>query len=132
MKDKVYYREFLSARFARTTHIQFTGGLMSDKDYPYETNNNGTCRYDPEKKVASISGYKDVQGNFFGHIDPEDLALSVLENGPHSIYLYASENMHMYESGIFSSDGCSTIESLLFNHAVNIVKMGLAMIHSIK
>ena len=29
--------------------------------------------------------------------------------------------MHMYESGIFSKEGCSTIESLLFNHAVNIV-----------
>ena len=88
------------------------GGLMSEADYPYTAQNGWTCKYDESKSKASISDYKRVYG---GVADPESLADSVYENGPHAIYLYANSNFQHYSSGIFSDPSCSKFS---YNHAV--------------
>jgi len=86
-------------------------GLNSEMDYPYEAR-NGQCRFDDSKVKATISDYTRVYGNI---MDPEDIADSVYDNGPHAIYVYANSNFQRYSSGIFDDPLCSKSS---YNHAI--------------
>lgn len=101
-------------------------GLMPEYIYPYreynpaisaETGFAGRCQYDRRLALNYLSSYATVT-NF------RDM-IKALRKGPLAAYIYVSENLYAYDSGVFSSDElCNNIGKSV-NHAVLIVGIGI-------
>jgi len=73
------------------------GGDCLEEDYPYKAEDGALCKLKEDKIVGSISAYQEISS-----VTEE----SIYSNGPHAIKLYANENFHHYESGIFDDELC--------------------------
>lgn len=51
------------------------GGLEREADYPY-TGSDGTCKFDKNKIVASVSNFSVVS------VDEDQIAANLVKNGP--------------------------------------------------
>ncbi|NWW19555.1 CATL2 protein, partial [Falcunculus frontatus] len=79
-------------------YVQKNGGLNSERAYPYQGTDNLRCRYKPQDRAATCSGYETVaQG------DEGALQQAVAAKGPVSVAVDArSQNFQFYSSGIFT------------------------------
>ncbi|NXY11642.1 CATL1 protein, partial [Pteruthius melanotis] len=105
-------------------YVRDNGGLSSERAYPYQGTDNSRCRYNPQDKAATCSGYKMVQrGN--------ELALqqAVATQGPVSVAVDAgSHDFQFYHSGIFT---CPPGQQKV-NHAMLLVGYNTARIGKCK
>lgn len=89
-------------------------GIMREKDYPYEANDNETCRYKVKKRVFKCSGFVELP---FGSED--ELMKAVATVGPVAAGIQASWlSMQFYQKGIYFEPNC---DSLKVDHAVLVV-----------
>nr|XP_043621763.1 probable cysteine protease RD19B [Erigeron canadensis] len=91
------------------------GGLMREKDYPYTGTDNGTCKFDKDKVVASVSNFSVVS------LDEDQIAANLVKNGPLAVALNAAY-MQTYVGGV----SCPYICSKKLNHGVLLVGYGKA------
>lgn len=93
-------------------YIIKTGGVNSEKDYPYKGHRD-QCKFDPKKVVVSLKGYKEIEKN------EEALKEAVANIGPISIAVNAL-TFQFYIKGIFNPIICQ--KSL--DHGVVVVGYG--------
>lgn len=97
-------------------------GLMSDKEYAYESGNgsNGTyCRHDPLRSVLRFRGLVEIPRD-------EKLIIDALAKvGPLAIAVHANQDWFSYKSGIFKPkpNDCPSL-AIQGNHAVLLVGYG--------
>jgi len=90
--------------------LQVSGGIESDKDYPY-VGKVASCKASKSKYVTGISEVTAVESG-----SEDVLQQSVFENGPNSIAIDASSiSFQLYNSGVYYNPKCS---SKVLNHAV--------------
>jgi cathepsin L len=80
-------------------------GIESEKSYPYEAQDD-TCRYTPAKKVASDTGYVDIDSG-----NETALVAAIASVGPISVAIDASQDsFQLYSSGVYDEPACSSTE----------------------
>ncbi len=104
-------------------YVQQTGGLTTDKAYPYESGSgdSGTCSLNPSGIVANIRGFTYATppcSTTCDHQNEELLAQNMVATGPVSVCLNAAP-WQDYVGGILSS-GCSHAFADL-DHCVQLV-----------
>lgn len=52
------------------------GGLMREKDYPYDGKDHKTCKFDKSKIAASVANFSVVS------LDEDQIAANLVKNGP--------------------------------------------------
>lgn len=83
------------------------GGIMSEKDYPYE-GRDAKCRFDPTKIAASITNFTFIDKN------PKQMQAYVFKHGP--IAIAADATMwQFYYTGIFNSYCGTNINHVRFS-----------------
>ncbi|NXE97724.1 CATL1 protein, partial [Menura novaehollandiae] len=94
-------------------YVRDNGGLNSEHVYPYEGNDNTSCRYKRQDRAATCSGFEVVpRGNEVA------LQQAVATMGPVTVAVDASSrNFQFYRSGIFT---CPSDKKQL-NHAMLLV-----------
>jgi len=96
-------------------YIIASGGLDSESSYPYSAN-EGSCNFKTQKISGTITSYRNIEEGNEG-----DLKAAVFE-GPTSIAIDARGNeFQFYQSGVYSSDSCSSTE---LDHGVLAVGWG--------
>ncbi|NWU23718.1 CATL1 protein, partial [Dyaphorophyia castanea] len=79
------------------SYVRDSGGLNSERAYPYQGTDNSRCRYKPRDKAATCSGYEMVPRG-----DEGALQEAVATKGPVSVAVDArSRDFQFYNSGIF-------------------------------
>ncbi|KNC82052.1 hypothetical protein SARC_05646 [Sphaeroforma arctica JP610] len=97
-------------------YLTEVGGIMDDSSYKYENADN-YCRYNPEKKAASIKGRVLIPSG-----DEFALKQAVALHGPVSVAFDASKpSLLYYSSGVYRDPNCSTTD---LDHAVLVVGYG--------
>jgi C1A family cysteine protease len=105
-------------------YVKSSGGLESNKDYPYTSGTSGqtgSCKFDKTKVVASIKGFSYATPpctDSCSHQDEATLAANLAQTGPVSICVYAESWMD-YQSGILNSNCPNSYSSL--DHCVQLV-----------
>jgi cathepsin L len=80
-------------------------GIESEKAYPYEAEDD-TCRYTPSKKVASDTGFVDIDSG-----NESALVAAIASVGPISVAIDASQDsFQLYSSGVYDEPACSSTE----------------------
>lgn len=98
------------------SYIRQNRGIDSEVSYPYE-GREGPCRFKRRKVVAKVVSHANIQWG-----DETALTKAIASVGPISVAIDASDpNLHLYHSGVFYSDSCS---STRINHAVLAVGYG--------
>jgi len=96
-------------------YIIKTGGLETEKDYPYVPEDD-PCTFNASKVAVKIKGYKDVIGG------EQALKAAVAKVGPISVAIDASGyDFQLYKEGVYYNPQCS--QSML-DHAVLAVGYG--------
>jgi len=84
-------------------YIKKVGGLEKESDYPY-TAEDGRCKFDKSKVVASLTGYVDVTSG-----DEDALKQAVATVGPVSVAIDASHwSFQSYSGGVYYESSCSS------------------------
>ncbi|XP_065882277.1 cysteine proteinase 15A-like [Euphorbia lathyris] len=96
-------------------YIYKSGGLEREADYPYTGTDQGSCKFDKSKIVASVSNFSVVS------IDEEQIAANLVRNGPLSVGINAVF-MQTYMGGV----SCPYICSKRQDHGVVLVGYGAA------
>ncbi|XP_072384137.1 procathepsin L-like [Diabrotica undecimpunctata] len=96
-------------------YIRKAGGIMSEKDYPYEGIDD-QCRFNISNVAAKISGFTYIKKG-----DEDDLKNAVVVKGPVSVAIMVTPNFSLYKSGIFDDNTCITD---YVNHGVLVVGYG--------
>ena len=100
-------------------------GIMSSNDYNYPyTGLKGTCKFDINKSVMKIIGYKKI-GNDLNNdtcANEEELKEYLVENGPLIVAFNASP-LQTYTSGILDLSSVKCSEKII-NHAALLVGYG--------
>ncbi|XP_045612361.1 cathepsin L-like peptidase [Procambarus clarkii] len=97
-------------------YIEENGGIDTEESYPYEQRNN-TCRYNPRKSGATVTGYVDLPQR-----DEEALKKAVATVGPISVGIdAASHSFQFYHTGVYYEPTCSSDR---LNHGVLAVGYG--------
>jgi hypothetical protein len=81
------------------------GGVMLEKDYPYEAINR-TCRFDRTKSVATVTGTNKYDFGLAGNESFVRQAVSAV--GPMPAVLCVDPALYSYSSGVFSVNNCCT------------------------
>jgi len=90
----------MDAAFA---YIKKVGGLEKESTYPY-TAQDGSCKFDKSKAVATVTGYVDVSRG-----DEDALKQAVATVGPVSVAIDASKwSFQAYSGGVYYSSSCSS------------------------
>jgi len=79
--------------------------LMKEADYPYTGHHNlfSKCKYEEDKGVGHVKGFKDVQPK------SADQMKAALQNGPVSVAIEADKSVFQsYRSGVITSRMCGT------------------------
>jgi len=80
-------------------------GVESETDYPY-TAEDGDCKYQPSKKVASDTGFVDIASG-----NETALTTAIATVGPISVAIDASaDSFQLYQSGVYNEPACSSTE----------------------
>ncbi|KAM7470813.1 hypothetical protein LguiA_008996 [Lonicera macranthoides] len=91
------------------------GGLMREKDYPYDGTDKGTCKFDKKKIVASVHNFSVIS------LDEDQIAANLVKNGPLAVAINAVY-MQTYVGGV----SCPYICSKQLDHGVLLVGYGAA------
>ncbi|KAI3769712.1 hypothetical protein L6452_00825 [Arctium lappa] len=91
------------------------GGLMSEKDYPYTGTDRGSCKFDKNKIVASVSNFSLVS------LDEDQIAANLVKHGPLAVAINAVY-MQTYVGGV----SCPYLCSKRLDHGVLLVGYGAA------
>ncbi|KVH88968.1 cysteine protease RD19A-like [Cynara cardunculus var. scolymus] len=91
------------------------GGLMSEKDYPYTGTDRGSCKFDKNKIVASVSNFSLVS------LDEDQIAANLVKHGPLAVAINAVY-MQTYVGGV----SCPFVCSKRLDHGVLLVGYGAA------
>merc|ERR1711874_44412 len=98
-------------------YIKKTGGVDTEKSYPYEHGKVGKCRYNPKHKGARVTGWNQIKRG-----DENALKQAVATKGPVSVAIDARGAFHQfYQGGVISSPTCSSSN---LDHAVLVVGYG--------
>lgn len=57
-------------------YILKSGGVESEKEYPYKGTDRGQCKFDASKIVAKVSNFSVVS------LDEEQIAANLVKHGP--------------------------------------------------
>ncbi|KAK7462514.1 hypothetical protein BaRGS_00038450 [Batillaria attramentaria] len=85
-------------------YIKNTGGIMSDRDYPYtsgSTKQAGTCKFDRSKVVAGVTGCQYTEPH-----DETAMKYAVYYNGPLAVSIVLTDAFRHHSSGVFKDDRC--------------------------
>ncbi|XP_031476139.1 cysteine protease RD19A-like [Nymphaea colorata] len=89
------------------------GGLEREEDYPYTGTDRGTCKFDKNRIVATVSNYSVVS------IDEDQIAANLVKNGPLAVGINAVF-MQTYVGGV----SCPYICGRHLDHGVLLVGYG--------
>ena len=92
-----------------------SGGLETEKDYPYSGTDRGGCKFDKAKITASVSNYSVVS------VDEDQIAANLVSHGPLAVAINAVF-MQTYVHGV----SCPYICSKNQDHGVLLVGYGSA------
>lgn len=85
------------------TYVKANNGIDTEASYPYEAR-DGTCRYKPDSKGASDTGFTDIPSG-----DEEKLKEAIATVGPISVAIDASHtSFQLYKKGVYDEPDCSS------------------------
>ncbi|KAI5656120.1 hypothetical protein M9H77_24913 [Catharanthus roseus] len=96
-------------------YILKSGGVESEKEYPYKGTDRGQCKFDASKIVAKVSNFSVVS------LDEEQIAANLVKHGPLAIGINAAW-MQTYIGGV----SCPYICGKHLDHGVLLVGYGSA------
>jgi cathepsin L len=97
-------------------YVRDNGGIDTEGSYPYEVDDEGTCRFSSSSVGATVSGYVQVPSS------ESALLEAVTTVGPISVAIDASHNSYqLYHSGVYYEPLCSSSN---LDHAVLVVGYG--------
>ena len=100
-------------------YIKENGGIDTEKSYPYEAKND-TCRYNPAKSGATVSGYVSIKSG-----SEDDLKAAVATIGPISVAIDSNHtSFQLYNKSEIYDDPECTSEIDRLDHAVLVIGYG--------
>nr|XP_026495201.1 digestive cysteine proteinase 2-like [Vanessa tameamea] len=99
-------------------HWMMKYGLPTEEEYGPYNNKDGFCRIHNMTKTFPIKGFTDVTP-----FSTEALKIALINHGPLSVSIHATDTLTSYTSGIFYDPNCDPSKSAL-NHEVTLVGYG--------
>ncbi|XP_058122493.1 procathepsin L-like [Anopheles ziemanni] len=107
-----------STPFAAYEGIMEDEGINSERDYPYEAQQNDQCKFNPLAVAATVQGAKALPP------DETVLMQAVASIGPISIVIRYKDSFQHYSSGVYYEAECSWGEPHADYHAMLVVGYG--------